>query len=240
LQSETAFEAIAREWHQQQARRWSKDHARRVLNALETDIFPRLGHRPIAEITPPEVLETIRIVEQRQALDIANRLLQRCRGVFRYAIQTGRATQNPASELVGVIQTRKVTHRPALAREELPNFLSKLDAYDGHPITRFAFRLLVLTFVHSGELRGARWAEFDLKACIWRIPAQRMKMRVEHIVPLSRQALDTLEELRPFSERFELLFPNQNRVTIPISENTLLYAFPEQPFMDSGLWLPRS
>lgn len=224
IRAENAFEAIACEWHGQMASRWTEGHAKAVLWSLKRDAFPTLGDRPIAEITPAEVLDTLRAVERRDALDVAARVLQRVKAVFRYAVQTGRASSNPAAELAGTLKTRKVTHQPALPREELPAFLVKLDAYDGHPLTRLALHLLILTWTRPGELRGARWDEFDIEAATWRIPAERMKMNREHQVPLSRQALAVVEALRPLSERFAWLFPNQNQVIRPMSENTMTYA----------------
>ena len=124
----------------------------------------------------------------------------------------------------GVLKTRKVEHRSTISRGELPDFLKKLDSYSGDPITKLALRLIVLTFVRTGELRGARWEEFDVDQGEWRIPAERMKMRSPHIVPLSPQALAVVEELRPLTGQFDLLFPSQRDQEKPISENTLLYA----------------
>ncbi len=151
----------------------------------QSEVFPRLDIKPIQEITPPEILDVVRCIEKRGALEVASRVLQQVNAVFRYAIQTGRATYNPAVDLAGSVKTRKVTHRAALSRAELPEFLTKLNAYDGHPITRLALKLMVLIFVRSSELRGARWEEFDFERAEWRIPAERMKMGTEYIVPLS-------------------------------------------------------
>jgi integrase len=124
----------------------------------------------------------------------------------------------------GVLKTRKVEHRSAISQGELPDFLKKIDSYSGYPITKLALRLIILTFVRTGELRGARWEEFDVDQGEWRIPAERMKMRSPHIVPLSPQALAVVEELRPLTGHFDLLFPSQRDQEKPISENTLLYA----------------
>jgi len=222
-QSEHSFESIAREWHGKQGR-WTAEHAHRVLTSLEKDVFPLIGDKPIHDLTAPAILEAVRKVEKRDALDVASRVLQRVRSVFRYAIQTGRATYNPAADLVGSLKTRKVTHRAALSRAELPEFLKKLNAYEGQLVTRLALNLIVLTFVRSRELRGARWDEFDFERAEWRIPAERMKITAEHIVPLSRQAIAILEELRPLTGSYELVFPNRNNLSKAMSENTLLYA----------------
>jgi integrase len=218
-----SFENIAREWHAKQGR-WTADHAHRVLSSLEKEIFPWIGAKPIGEITAPVIVDVVGRVEKRNALDVASRVLQRISSVYRYAIQTGRTTYNPAADLVGSLETRKVTHRAALSRAELPEFLSKLQVYDGQPLTRLALNLVVLTFVRSRELRGARWEEFDFERAEWRIPAERMKITAEHIVPLSRQAIAILDELQPLTGSYELVFPNQNNLTKCMSENTLLYA----------------
>lgn len=224
IQVENTFEVIAREWHAQKLESWSPDHAHRVLKTMEKDIFPDLGGRPIAEIEPSEILEVLRKVERRDALDVAGRVLQYCKVIYQYAIQTERAKVNPAAELTGTLKTRKVTHRPALPRAELPEFLVKLDNYDGEPETRSALNLLILTFLRPGELRGARWEEFELDNQLWRVPAKRMKMSEEHLVPLSRQATAILNKLEPLTGRREMLFPNRNRPSQPMSENTMTYA----------------
>ncbi len=219
-----SFESIAREWHDHQRGAWTKDHAESVLKSLEKEVFPALASRPVAEITPAELLDVVRAVEKRGALDVASRVLQRASSVFRYAIQTSRAERNPATDLRGALKTRKVAHRLALSRDELPEFLSKLETYDGHLLTRLALKLIVISFVRSHELRGARWDEFSLEHAEWRIPAERMKMWAAHLVPLSRQAIEVLEQIRPLTGRYELVFPNQNSPDKPMSENTLLFA----------------
>jgi integrase len=179
---------------------------------------------PITEIEAPDVLAVVRRVESRGALDVAGRVLQRCSAIFKFAVQSGRAKYNPAGDLTGVLKTRKVQHQASVPRDDLPELLRGIDGYDGDPVTRYALQLLMLTFVRPGELRGARWTEFDLEAKQWRIPAERMKMHTEHIVPLSRQAVDLLKELAPLTERHELLFPGARSVAKPISENTMTYA----------------
>jgi len=232
IKAANSFESIAREWWQNQKENWSDRHANRVLKTLETDIFPYVGDKPIAEIQPPEILSAIRRVESRGALNISGRLLQRCSRIFRFAIQTGRATLNPAGDLQGTLKTRKVTHQHSLPRTELPKFLKRLNTYDGLIQTRLALRLLVLTFVRPGELRGARWEEFDLDAKQWRIPAERMKMKSEHLVPLSKQAIALLNELKPFTGQYELVFSSGRNRHKPMSENTLLFALYRMGYKD--------
>lgn len=219
-----AFEAVAREWVEKRGGIWKRSHAARVLGSLEANVFPALGAKPVHEISAREMLDVLRTIERRDALDVASRVAQRCSNVFRYAIQTDRATMNPAAELRGALKTRKVVHRPALARSELPAFFTKLKGYDGRPETLLAIRLLMLTFVRPGELRGAQWEEFDFERAEWRLPPERMKMGEEHIVPLSDQALAVLEELKPITGWGPLLFPGISDPRKPISANTILFA----------------
>ncbi|OEC54226.1 MULTISPECIES: integrase arm-type DNA-binding domain-containing protein [unclassified Aeromonas] len=224
LASENSFEVIAREWHQSQLARWSPGHAKRVIESLEVDAFPDLGLVPVAELTAPIMLDALRKIEARGATETAGRVLQRISSVMRYAIQTGRVRYNPAQDLKGALRATKQEHRPALPRADLPEFYRRLAAEPLNPATRLAIHLLMLTMTRPGEVRFARWDEFDLARAEWRIPAERMKMRVPHIVPLSRQALAVLEELRQITGHCELLFPSERKLTNPISENTLSYA----------------
>ena len=221
---ENSFEAIAREWHELQKGAWSESHAERVLASLSSEAFNDIGTIPIQDVTAPHVLAVLRKIEKRGALEIASRVLQRCSAIFRYAIQTGRVEHNPVTDLQGALRTKKVEHRSALTQAELPIFLEKLNVYEGNTITQLALRLVILTFVRSGELRGATWSEFDLENAEWRIPAKRMKMRKEHIVPLSEQALKVLIELKPITGKHDLVFPSERTWKKSMSENTMLYA----------------
>lgn len=221
----SAFESIAREWHGHQALGWTERHSSYVLRRLEADIFPALGSRPITCITTPELLATFRQIENRGAIDIAHRALQTCGQVFRYAIAIGKAERDISADLRGALKTRKKENYARLEAKELPEFLSKLEEYDGDLQTKLALKLLLLTFVRSGELRGARWEEIDLEKAEWRIPPERMKMRSAHIVPLSTQAVSIIKQLESIKvgDR-EHIFPNRNNPRTYISENTLLYA----------------
>lgn len=224
ISSANTFEAVAREWVEQQAHRWIAAHTKRVLDSLVDNAFPVLGFRPINEIGAPELLSALRKIESRGALETAHRVLQRCNAIFRYAISTGRCERNPAVDLRGALKAPKRANYAALSATDLPDFLNKLEVYDGHLQTKVALKLLVLTFVRSGELRAAEWSEFDLERAEWRIPAERMKMRTPHIVPLSRQALNLLEQLKPLTGHGRFLFPNQSKPQACMSENTMLYA----------------
>lgn len=224
VKSENSFYQIATEWHETKKSGWTPRHASYVIRRLQADVFPTLGDRAINEIKAPELLSVIRSIENRGALDIAHRALQTCGQIFRYAIATGRAEYNPSSDLRGALKTPTKTNYSHLKESELPEFFSKLEDYDGHEQTKLAMKLLLLTFVRTGELRGAMWEEINFDAQEWRIPAERMKMREQHIVPLSKQAIEVLKKIKEFSGQYAYIFPNHINPTKCISENTLLYA----------------
>jgi integrase len=218
-----SFEVIARELHKLKSPIWSRGHMDDWIKTLEREIFPAFGDAPIAEVDAPIVLDAIRAIEGRGAHEVAARVLQRVRSVCAYAIATGRARHNPAAEIKGALAPQpKVKHFAALTAKELPDFLRGVAAYPCYPLTKVATRLLMLTFVRTGEMRGARWCEFDLDAGLWIIPSERMKSREPHTVPLSKQALQALAELRPLTGHGEILFPGRNREGTLISENTVL------------------
>lgn len=218
---ENNFKAIALEWHEYKRTGWSKGYADDLMEAFENDIFPDLGKRPIAEIKPLEMLTTLRKLEKRGVLDKLRKIRQACNQVFRYAIVTGRAESNPASELSSALATPKSQHFPHLLAEELPKFLQALEAYSGSPITRLATRILMLTGVRTIELRLAEWKEFDLDKAIWEVPKERMKMRRPHMVPLSTQVVEALREIKVVTGRYSLVFPGRNDITKPMSEASI-------------------
>lgn len=218
------FEVVFREWVEAKRGTWSEDQLEQVTRSIELNILAGLGDRPIADITAGDILSELRKIEKRGALEIAARVLQRVSATFRYAIATDRIKSNPAADLRGALKTRKVTHRPTLSLAEMPEFLSKLEAYDGHPQTKLGIKLILLTATRTAELRAAEWAEFDFDSAVWRIPAERMKMRKEHLVPLSRQALEVLELLKPITAHQRLLFPSMWHNPKPMSENAMLFA----------------
>lgn len=224
VSAENSFEEVAREWHEKQADGWTEKYAKTVMTRFESDIFPKIGSRPISEITALELLSVIRIIEKRGAIDVAGRAKQTSGQVFRYAIATGRATNDPSKDLKGALKTRKVQSHAFLKEKDLPEYLKKLAEYDGDRLTRYALTLLLLTFVRSGELRGARWEEISWDKREWRIPAERMKMREEHIVPLTDQTIALLRDIQKISGNREFLFPNSIKPNKIMSENTLLYS----------------
>lgn len=215
------FEVVAREWIKKQAGEWSDDHTERVRHSLEVDVFPDLGKRPIADIDAPELLAVLRKIEKRGALETLSKVKQRCGAVFRYGITTGRCKKDIAADLRDAFSTRTVRHHASLSESELPEFFACLDVYDGDRRTAWALELVLLTLVRTADLRKAVWSEFDLPGAVWRIPASRMKMKEQHIVSLSRQALAILARLEPGAG---LVLPSLKKPSIPISENTLLFA----------------
>jgi len=222
--SENTFEVIAREWHKSNLHTWTPKHGTNVLKRLEGDIFPKLGNRAIAEISAPDLLSTLRIIEKRGALDLTQTIAQYCGRVFSYAIATGRCDRNPSPDLRGALKTPVRKHHAHLKSDELPEYLQKLEPYDGEPQTRMALKMLLLTFVRTTELRGAEWAEIDFDKAEWRIPAARMKMKDPHIVPLCTQAIAILRELQKHTSNRQHIFPNHHKPSAFMSENTMLYA----------------
>ncbi|RYE43115.1 MAG: DUF4102 domain-containing protein [Hyphomicrobiales bacterium] len=217
------FEAVAEDWLAHQSGRWEAITLERTRASFNADIFPTLGARPMVSITTREVMDAVKKIESRGASEMATRVLQRVKATFRYAVTHQRIDHNPMLDLIPseILKPRKVQHRPALASKELPGFLAKLDVYEGDAHTVGALRLLMLTAVRPGEVRGAKWAEFDLDAGVWRIPAERMKMRAEHIVPLSKQSVEFVRMMVPLSGGRELVFPSPFYPSKPLSENTL-------------------
>jgi len=232
LRAENTFESVAREWHEAKAADWSVRHGVKIMGALEADIFPEIGQRPIAEIKARELLACLRKVEHRGALDVAGRQLQRIGSVFRYAIATGRAEDNPAAHLKGALKTPERRNFRSLTAAEMPDFLRALARYEGTKTTQLALRLIVLTFVRTVELRGAEWSEIDFEADEWRVPAERMKMREQHIVPLSTQAIACLRKLRDLTGERAHLFPNAFNPAKFMSENTMLKALDLMGYRD--------
>lgn len=224
IRSDTSFEAVAREWHERRQHQWVPRYSANMLSRLEQHVFPNLGQRPISEISAPEFLSVMRVVEAAGALDLAQRLMQAAAQIFRYAIATGRAERNPVSDLRGALKPPVRKHQAHLTEGDLPEYLAKLAAYDGHPQTKLALRFLLLTFVRTTELRAAMWSEINFDKAEWRIPAERMKMREPHIVPLSKQAIAVLRGLQKLSGGWQHVFANLHKPSGCMSENTMLYA----------------
>ncbi|HFF9489742.1 tyrosine-type recombinase/integrase [Serratia marcescens] len=221
LSVENSFEAISREWHTNKADRWTLAYREEIMRTFEQDVFPYIGQRPIAEIKPLELLEVLRRIEKRGALEKTRKVRQRCGEVFRYAIITGRAEYNPAPDLASALAVPKQKHHPFLLAEELPYFVKDLEGYTGSIITKNAAKIVMLTGVRTQEMRFATWEEIAFERAIWEIPAERMKMRRPHIVPLSTQAVELLKQLHPITGHYPYIFIGRNNRRKPISKESV-------------------
>lgn len=220
-QAANTFEAVAREWIEQQRDDWTPYYLNQVTTVLEEDVFKSIGGLPIREVKSAHLLSILKRVEKRPAPTIAVLIRQWCSAIFRYAAATLRVDGDPAALLKGAVKKPKATHKKPLSADEIRFFQAKLDAAHGTFPVQTALRLLLLVFVRPGELRQAEWSEFDFVEKLWRIPAGRMKMREEHLVPLSDQAVGVLKSLRTATGHSHLLFPNVRGPSRPMSATTL-------------------
>lgn len=225
IESTNSFQSVADEWFKKQVHTWVNTHANDVKRRLEVNIYPQLGKLPIHEIEAPELLSAIQKIENRGAYDLAHRVMQVCGQVFRYGIATGKCKRNPAGDLKGALTPHVPKHQNAIRPEQLPKLLKDISQYEsiGDKQTRLAMQLLAHTFVRTSELINAQWSEFELEKALWVIPAERMKMKTEHLVPLSKKAIELLLEVKPLSGKSLYLFPGRNPQKT-ISNNTILFA----------------
>lgn len=219
------FEVIAREWHMKFKPTWTTGHATTIMSRLERDLFPWIGKKPIAQIKAPELLSVLRRVESRGALESAHRIRTIAGQVFRYAVATGRAERDPSGDLKGALPQPGEKHLAAITDpKEVAPLLRAIDGYQGHYVVKCALKLAPLFFVRPGELRHAEWAEIDLENEVWNIPAHKMKMKQAHIVPLCRQAVEILAELKKLTGASRYVFPSGRTNIRPMSNNALLAA----------------
>lgn len=226
LESKNTFEVIAREWYEHLKDRWSENHARTVMRRLEQDVFPAIGQIPPKEIKAPILLDMLRAIEKRGAYEMARRALQMTGQILRFAIVTGRAERDVSVDLKGALKPFKRTNYAAMEAKDLPEFLQKLSKNEARLFiqTRLAIELLMLTFVRTSELIKATWSEFDLESAMWIIPAERMKMRKDHMVPLSKQAIAILKQLKELNRHRTYVFVGQHNPKTHMSNNTILMA----------------
>jgi integrase len=220
--TEHSLEVVAREWHSKFSATWSPSHAETTMKRLKLDVFPVMGTRPIAEIKAPEILAMLRRIESRGALETAHRVRTICGQIFRYAVATGRAERDPAADLKGALPPYKKSHLAAITDpKEVAPLLRAIDEYKGSFVVKCALQLAPLFFVRPGELRQAEWSEIDLEAAEWNIPADRMKMKVAHLVPLSTQVVGILKELQALTGNSRYLFPCHRSFARPMSNNAI-------------------
>jgi len=224
-ESDDSFQAVATEWFNKQKTIWVESHTKDVRRRLEKDIYPKIGQLSISQITSMQVLEVVRVIEKRQATDLAHRVLGVCGQVFRYAVSSGKLASDPTRDLKGALTPHVQKHQNAIKSDELAKLMKDIDAYDnmGDLQTKLALEMLAHTFVRTGELIKAKWSEFDFEKCMWKIPANRMKMKREHIVPLTPQVIAILKLLKELSYSSDYVFAGRNPQK-HISNNTLLFA----------------
>ncbi len=224
IQETETFEIIAREWHSRFISTWTKGHGETIKSRLERDLFPWIGQRPIVKIKAPELLEVLRRVESRGALESAHRIRTICGQVFRYAIATGRAESDPSAYLKGALPQPTEKHMAAITEpKKVGELLRAIDGYQGSFIVKCALKFASLVFVRPGELRHAEWSEINIESAEWNIPARKMKMRESHLVPLSEQALLILKEIYRLTGSGHFVFPGRTSER-PMSENAILAA----------------
>jgi integrase len=235
IPSEITFEHLAREWYAMNEAHWTQTHAYDVIHTLERDVFPELGGRDIRTITVPEVLAVLRAIEDRPAIETAKRVRQRMSAVFVHAIASGIAESDPAAIVQKALKPLKKGRQPAITDlEEAREIIKRVDETPAHPATKLALRLLAMTAVRPGPLITTPWSEFadlDPKQALWRIPAARMKLKLaykydstrDHVVPLAKQALETIDVLRSLTGLGPYVVPNGRNSHKPASENALGY-----------------
>lgn len=226
IATQNSFANVAAQWLEHWREGKSPRHVDSVRRRLAADVLPCLGPRPIAEIDAPHLVAMVKTIEQRGARDIAKRALETTGQIFRYAIAHGHARRNPASEIrpSDILKSARKVNYARLDAKELPELLRRIEVYQGTHVTRLALKLMALTFVRTSELIAAKWREFNFEANRWDIPAERMKMRTPHIVPLAGQTLEVLEMLRELTGQSEWLFPGDRSTKKPMSNNTILKA----------------
>ena len=227
LSQANSFESVAREWHGQWKPTKNPRYAASVMIRLEADVFPQIGQKPIADIRPIALVAMTKKTEVRGVNDVAKRNYRVCSSVFRYAIAHGSLTRNPASEVktTDFMKSYEKKNFARLGKEQLPDYLTKVEAYPGKSQTRLAMKLMSLTFLRTGEFIGAKWTEIDFENAQWNVPGHRMKIKVagHHIVPLSRQAIETLRALQVISGDRTYIFPGEkNPANKFMSNNTIL------------------
>ena len=224
-QTANSFESVAREWFAKNKHTWTEGHSRTIDSRLKLNVFPWLGEQPIATITAADLLAILRRIESRGAIETAHRIKQICGQIFRYAIATGRAERDPSADLRGALSPVKSKRMATITDpRKIGELMRAIDGYEGHHITKCALKFAPLVFVRPGELRHAEWSEINLDNAEWKIPAEKMKNRNPHIVPLSRQSIAVLQDLQPLTGQGHYVFPSLRSGQRPMSNNTVLAA----------------
>ena len=226
IKTEGSFQTVVGLWLDHWQKGKSQRHVDYTRRRMEANIFPSIGARPVADIEAPEIVAMVRGIQDRGTREMAKRALHTTGQIFRYAVAHGHSKRNPATEIKpgDILETSRKVNYSRIDARELPQLLRAIEGYQGMSITRLAMKLMAMTFVRTGELIAARWSEFDFEEKRWDIPAERMKMRTPHIVPLARQAVEVLEILHDLTGKSEMLFPGDRNKKKPMSNNTILKA----------------
>jgi integrase len=223
IDSNNNLEAVALEWFTVNKPKWKESNAKSKWRRLEKNVFPYLGNRPIKNITTQELLSVIRIIEKRGAIELAHRTKNTVGEIYAFAIATDRADRNIALDLKGALTPVVTKHMAAITEpKEAGALLRAIDGYAGEIITKCAFKLTPLVFLRPGELRSAEWSEIDFDTKLWKIPASKMKMKNDHIIPLSKQAIAILEEIKQITGRGKYVFPSVRSKDRPIYTMTII------------------
>ena len=224
LKTQNTFEHVSKDWLAREKKRITYKHAKDARRSLEMHVYPKIGNQPIDDISTKEIKSVLSVIQDSGKLETAHRVHQRIRSVFQFAVMNDLTERNPAADLYGYLEPVKKKSMKALPLKELPEYLHRLDEADNlHLVTRVGLKLIIMLFVRTNELIEAKWEEFDFKQALWRIPEERMKMRVEHLVPLPKQALKILDELEPITGSSKYVLPGDRNPNQPMSNNTLLY-----------------
>ena len=217
-----SVEAVAKEWQSKFSKSWSTSHAETIKQRIENYIIPNIGKQQINEITAPELLAVLRKIEAKGYVETAHRVKQICGQIFRYAIATGRMERDPAADLKGALPPAKSKRMASIIDPKgVGGLLRAIDDYKGSMVTQCALKFGIFTFVRPGELRHAEWDDIDLDKAVWRIPAEKMKMKSPHIVPLSKQTVSILKKIHPLTSEARYVFPSERTYSRPMSENTV-------------------
>lgn len=223
--AEDTFEQLGNEWMKVRGARWSDTYIQKIRAMLEHHLYPAVGKKPITQISAPLLLSLLRPIEECGKTDLAHTLLQQAGAIFRFAIATGRAVNDPAAALRGALAPHREKNLNAITiPEEFAELLRAMDSYQGEYTTKAALEFTMLTFQRSQSIRLAKWDQIDWTNKLWRIPSEIMKMKEPHLVPLATQALDILRALKPVTGHSEYIFPCLFSRSKPISSNTMLYA----------------
>ncbi|WP_179952306.1 tyrosine-type recombinase/integrase [Marinicella rhabdoformis] len=220
-----SFETIARQWIDSKSEQWTERHTKAVLKTLEQNIFPYIGTDPINTITSQKLLATLRRIEKRGSLEMLKKIRQRCNGIFVFAKISGLIESNPAEGISQVLKTHKANNHRSINLSELPELVNAINTFTLEPTTKTGLLIALYTFQRTNEIRFAQWHEFDFEAGKWSIPAARMKMKRDHVVPLSKQAIEALKSLQPITGHYPFVFASTHKPnTQPFSENAMLFA----------------